>query len=243
MPTQCCSYRAYCHQWYASVQHYYVTSSGKYFLLLMTAFFAVNEKKKTTFLRGLCFSEPSQMRARCRSVLRMRWHISFMSFSWKQNTWCGKYIPLSCPLLYLGQVFLYTVIAQKCIVSSYQEKKHWNAVSMLLQILVTATLAATTLSASSSSTSSASSTSSSGTLAALPACAVSQTDWMLLVRIRWLLTCSKRASKMQRRFRVAVPVWTFPAYVAVSITTTLSLVVSRRIAIRQTKHVSEFREK
>ena len=43
-----------------------------------------------------------------------------MPFSWKQNTWCGKHIPLSCPLPYSGQVFLYTVIAPKCIISSYQ---------------------------------------------------------------------------------------------------------------------------
>ena len=32
----------------------------------------------------------------------------------------GKHIPLSCPLSYYGQVFLYTVIAPRCIVSFKQ---------------------------------------------------------------------------------------------------------------------------
>ena len=38
------------------------------------------------------------MSARSRSVLCLRQHGSVMPFSWKQNTWCGEHIPLSCPL-------------------------------------------------------------------------------------------------------------------------------------------------
>lgn len=82
-------------------------------------------RTKSTFLRDLCFPEPSQMRARIRSIIRMRWNSSFIfiAFSWKKHTWCGKHIPLSFPLSYLSQTSLYTVIAPKCIVSSCEESE------------------------------------------------------------------------------------------------------------------------
>ena len=76
------------------------------------------KKKMTTFLTRC--PESSQRRARTTSSFRKRCYNFLVPFSWRQNTWCGKHIPLSCPPPYLAQVFLYTVIAPKCIVFSSQ---------------------------------------------------------------------------------------------------------------------------
>lgn len=72
MPTQCCSCRVHCHQQHASVQNFCVTTSGKYFLLKVTAFFTVDEKKENNIPSRSLLSESSQMRARICSILRMR---------------------------------------------------------------------------------------------------------------------------------------------------------------------------
>ena len=128
-----------CHQWYSIQDTYcclclsclYVcicfgatklcdhTRQVSDFLLLGDAFLRSQSMRKNTennFHSRSCCSESSRLRAQHLPALRLRWYISSMPFSWKQNTWCGKHIPLSCPLPYLAQSFLYTVIAPKCIV-------------------------------------------------------------------------------------------------------------------------------
>ena len=89
-----------------------------YFTLYLCLSSRSIRKKMTTFLTR--YPESSQRRTRTSLNFRKRWYIPLVPFSWRQNTWCGKHIPLSCPPPYLAQVFLYTVIAPKCIVFSSQ---------------------------------------------------------------------------------------------------------------------------
>lgn len=63
------------------------------------------EKQKITSLHNLCSSEFSRETIESPYFLCLRLHVSFRPFSWRQNTWCGKHIPLSCPLPYLAPTF------------------------------------------------------------------------------------------------------------------------------------------
>lgn len=119
----------------------------------------------------------------------------------------GKHIPLSCPLPFFGQVFLYTVIAPRCIVSSYQE----NRTEKLSQC--------------------------GGKFSSLLRWRRHPLQHHHLAVEIWLRfrRAFKTAFKMQRRFRGAVPPWTYPAYVPVPNTSTPSPAASQGIAINQTK--------
>ena len=112
MLAQCCPYRMHCYQSYALSAK---LLCGHIWQVLSIFPHSQEERKKDRNIPPrslLFFPEFSQIRARRYSTLRLR-------FSWKQNTWCGKHIPLSCPLPY-HQDIPYTVIAPRCIVFSKQ---------------------------------------------------------------------------------------------------------------------------
>ena len=109
-----------------------------------------------------------------------------MPFSWKQTTWCGKHIPLSCPHPYLSPKFSVYRHCPQDASSSSNKKATLKLASMLWQVFIVATLAATTFSASSSS---------GQPLSTLPACAVSHIDRLFIDQIS--LTPSIQQSCLQ----------------------------------------------